>query len=84
LGVFTASGPGSLVAVQGMKSFNQYSEVLRRAVLSTFYQLFQNEHEVFQHEFALCHTSRAIKNFTNEVQFKLRDWPGSSPNLYAI
>jgi transposase len=83
MGVFTASGPGSLVPVGGMKNSSKYIEILKSRVLP-FLQAFADGKGTFQHDLATCHNSKAAKKFIRVNKIIMPDWPGNSPDMNPI
>jgi transposase len=80
---FTASGPGSLVPIDGMMHSSKYTEILKIRVL-LFLKTFVDGKGTFQHELAPCHNSKAIKKFIQENKFKMLDLLGNSPDMNPI
>jgi hypothetical protein len=66
-GFFTASGPGSLVPVDGMTNSSKYVKILKSEVVP-FLQDFADGKGTFQHDFATCHDSKAVKKLIKEKQ----------------
>lgn len=63
-----------------MKGAN-YIDVLRGHMLP-FYQI--HSCELFMHDGAPAHRSRAVKTFLNQQNIEVLDWPGNSPDLNPI
>jgi transposase len=80
---FTASGPGSLVTVDGMMNSSKYTEILKSRVLP-FLKTFADGKRTFQHDLVPCHNSKAIKKFSQENKISMLDCPGNSPHMNPI
>jgi transposase len=70
---FTASGPGSLVTVDGMMNS-----------CFTIHADFADGKGTFQHDLAPCHNSKAVKKFSQENKISMLDWLGNSPDMNPI
>jgi hypothetical protein len=84
---FTASGPGSLVPVDGMMNSSKYIEILKSRVLP-FLQTFADCKGTFQHDIAPCHNSKAVTKFIEAkkkiIIISMLYWPGNSPERNPI
>jgi transposase len=80
---FTASDPGSLLPVDGMMNSSKYIEILKSIVLP-FLQTLADGKGTFQHDFAPCYNSKAIKKFIQENNISMLDWPGNSSDMNPI
>ena len=47
-------------------------------------KLCADDRGTFQHDHILCHNSKLTKNFTQENNANVLDWPGNSPDLNPI
>jgi hypothetical protein len=56
---FTASGPGSLVPVDGMINSSKYIEILK----SKSFAISADVKGTLQHDIAACRNSKAVKKF---------------------
>jgi hypothetical protein len=83
-GGIVASGPLTLVPIQGMMNADIYISVLQNNVIP----FLENQPLAFQHTLqqdnAPCHKARATINFINEQSIDLLPWPPYSPDLNPI
>jgi transposase len=80
-GFFIASDLGRLV--DGLMNSSKYIEILKSRVLP-FLQTFADGKGTFQHDFAPCHNSKAVKKFIQENKISILNWPGNSPDMNPI
>jgi transposase len=82
-GFFTASGPGSLVPVDGIMNSSKYIKIIKSRVL-LFLQTFSGGKGTFQHDLVPCHNSKAVRKFIQENKISMLNWPGNSPDMNPI
>ena len=84
-GCITAFGVGYLCDIEGNMNSQLYKEILEKELSDTFdyYQLDREEY-VFQHDNDPKHTSRLVKNWLAEQEYKVMIWPAQSPDLNPI
>jgi hypothetical protein len=58
----------------------KYSNIIKGRVVPAMENNFPNGDEIFQYDFAPCHSSRKVKKVTEEIRNMLH-WPGHSPDL---
>jgi hypothetical protein len=81
LGYYTSTWLGSLVPVR-MHNSEKYSYIIKRRIFPTRERNFPNGDEIFQHDFAPCHTSIKVKKVIEELKIKVFQWTGNSSALH--
>ena len=83
LGAMSAVARASLYFLPHKTTMNGTKYV---ALIKNKLQLFMSVHNssTFMHVGALCHRSRAVKQFLEQENAQVLDWPGNSPDLYPI
>jgi hypothetical protein len=70
---FIASGPGSVVPVDGMLISSKYIKILKSIVLLLL-QTFADGKGTFEHDLAPCHNKKAVKNFVQENKISMLNY----------
>jgi hypothetical protein len=65
MGCFSWNGLGSLVILHGNTYINaeEYKDILTRCILSTIDDQFGDDDCLYQHDSALCHKSRSVREW---------------------
>ena len=82
-GMFSASGTGPLVRMQGKINAKVYKELLQMHVVP-FLKSSSSENPIFMQDNAPCHTAKLVKSFLQEEEVDVLDWPAQSPDLNPI
>jgi transposase len=84
-GCMTAQGVGFLCRIDGHLDAALYKTILSDELLKTidWYQLNPND-IFFQHDNDPKHTARSTKEWLQDQDFKVLDWPSQSPDLNPI
>jgi hypothetical protein len=78
---------GRLQIMEGNVNARKYVDtVLERNLLQSAEDIFKVQHPefVFQQDGAPCHTAKLCKDWFQEHDISVMDWPGYSPNLNPI
>jgi len=82
-GAFSAAGKAELVVMEGRQNSQRYIDVLEKSLLP-FLSVTHNNNATFQQDNAAIHTSRVTKNWFQEKNIQVMDWPAKSPDLNPI
>lgn len=74
-------GPHPLVRIQGRVNAHTYTDILRENLLPVN---LPNRGMTFMHDNATPHTARMTRNFLNDHNIRLLDWPAQSPDMNPI
>ncbi|XP_028414913.1 uncharacterized protein LOC114538000 [Dendronephthya gigantea] len=83
-GCIDSRGTGCLSMVNGRLNGSWYISVLENALLPTTHMLAMPDGWVFQQDNATCHTSRVARNWFEEEEITVMEWPARSPDLNPI
>lgn len=84
-GCMTTSGVGYMCRIEGKMDGELYVEILEDHVFQTleFYDL-DSDNFIFQQDNDPKHTSKKAKEWFNDNEIELLDWPAQSPDLNPI
>jgi transposase len=84
-GCITSKGPGYLADIEGIMDQHLYKRILEGELHDTitWYEL-DEEEMVFQHDNDPKHTSKSVRSYLAEQEFKTMLWPAQSPDLNPI
>lgn len=86
-GCMAANGVGEMFVCEGRMNSRQYINVLECCLQPSFRRIFGDgdyDEVIFQQDNALCHTSRTTRQWMEENNIRLLDWPAQSPDLNPI
>lgn len=86
LGVYGASGVGSIHICEGRMNAEKYIAVLSENLEASIYKIFDEDtpQYTFQQDSAPCHTAKSVKKWFFENAVPVLDWPSQSPDLNPI
>ena len=83
-GIITYQGAGRLHIVEGSRNKTQYLHVLQTRVKQEMKQSFPAGDEIIQQDKAPAHSKKICKQYFQEANIVVLDWPGKSPDLNVI
>ena len=83
-GSFSASGPGSLVKINGIMKKEQYLEILQRNIRQGAEKLDLGLNWVLQQDNDPKYTAKIVKKWFQDNQIHVLEWPSQSPDLNPI
>jgi hypothetical protein len=78
-----ASGAGRLHMFEGVITGAKYITILHKCTLPSAHRLFPSQF-VFREDEALCHRSKLVIIWTQQLNIESIDWPAESPDLNPI
>ena len=81
-GCFSAFGWGPLTAIDGSVNATTYREILMDNLLPELEAI--DEEMLFMQDNAPCHTAHLIRDFFNDNDISVLQWPPQSPDLNPI
>ena len=75
---------GILEKVEGRLDGNGYINILENALIRTRDKLSMPRGWIFQQDNATCHTSRLVKQWFNDENVTVMNWPVQSPDLNPL
>ena len=75
---------GILEKVEGRLDGNGYINILENALIRTCDKLSMPRGWIFQQDNATCHTSRLVKQWFNDENVTVMNWPAPSPDLNPL
>ena len=79
--VFTASGVGNLVFIDGNMTRETYRTILHNNLLQSVDKLKMDNEWTFQHDNDPKHRAAIVNNWLNRNGIKRLEWPSFSPDL---
>ena len=83
-GCISRKGMGILEKVEGRLDGNGYINILENALIPTRDMLSMPRGWIFQQDNATCHTSRLVKQWFNDENVTVMNWPAQSPDLNPL
>ena len=83
-GCISRKGMGILEKVEGRLDGNGYINILENALIPTRDMLSMPTGWLFQQDNATCHTSRLVKQWFNDENVTVMNWPAQSPDLNPL
>lgn len=83
-GCFTYNGVGRLYRIKGILEKTQYKHILRNCMKPSLVRLLGVRRGIFQQDNDPKHTSKLCKNFLEEENVNVLNWPADSPDLSPI
>ena len=83
-GCMSIHGTGRFHVVNGMMDKEQYKHVLQSRLLPQAQDWYGDQAWIYQQDLAPCHTAKVCKEFLQEHNVSVLDWPGNSPDLNCI
>ena len=83
-GLFSASGPGKLVKIEGKMDAAKYREILEENLLKSARDLGLGRRFIFQQDNDPKHTAKATLEWLKNKKVNVLEWPSQSPDLNPI
>lgn len=83
-GSFSASGPGSLVKVNGIMKKEQYLEIIKDNIRQDAEKLALGPDWILQQDNDPKHTAKIVKKWFEDSHINVLEWPSQSPDLNPI
>jgi transposase len=83
-GCFSYYGVGKLVRIEGIMDQKKYKSILRQNLVQSARQLFPRGNWIFQQDNDPKHTAASVRNYMQNMGFKILRWPAQSPDLNPI
>lgn len=84
-GCMTAHGVGNLVKIEGTMDSKLYCQILQEDLLESIeYHGLESQDIVFQHDNDPKHSARVTKQWLQDAEIEVLDWPPQSPDLNPI
>lgn len=83
-GCMSAKGVGEMQFINGTVNAAKYQEILENNLLRSIQKLCPTEAFIFQQDGASCHTAKTTRNWFENHNIEVMDWPSSSPDLNVI
>lgn len=81
----TTHGVGNLVKIEGTMDSKLYCQILEEDLLESIeYHGLESQDIIFQHDNDLKHTARVTKQWLQDAEIEVLDWPPQSPDLNPI
>ena len=81
---FSQSGPGQLSVCDGTMTAPKYTETLQKHLIPTAGTKFPDGNYIFQQDNATCHKAKLTKQFLQNNEIQVMEWPPYSPDLNPI
>lgn len=72
---FAKNGLGPLIVIEGTVNATKYKMILEENLVPLMADWYPSGNGVFQQDNAPCHKAQLIKNFLDECDFSVLDWP---------
>ena len=82
--LFSASGPGKLVKIEGKMDAAKYREILEENLLKSARDLGLGRRFIFQQDNDPKHTAKATLEWLKNKKVNVLEWPSQSPDLNPI
>ena len=81
----TTHGVGNLVKIEGTMDSKLYCQILEEDLLESIeYHGLESQDIIFQHDNDPKHTARVTKQWLQDAEIEVLDWPPQSPDLNPI
>ena len=83
-GSITSKGKGILLPVNGSITSEKYCQVLQDGLLPVIDWYYPDGDFIFVHDNAPCHSSSETRNWLDDRQIRVSQWPPQSPDINII